>query len=129
MERRSIDLPGWPHGAPVPLGCRIGNMLFSSRISGRDPATDAVPADATEQARLLFQNLAALMAAAGGGLENVGHVTVLLSDPAYRAAFEQGWLAAFPDAHSRPARHVQEGELRGGVCFQVEVVAVLEDKR
>jgi len=124
-ERRSIDLPGWSHTAAVPLGCRVGNIVFSSRISGRDPATDRVPGDPGEQARLLFENVAAFMHAAGGTLENIGHVTVLLSDPAYRGAFEQGWLGAFPDERSRPARHVQEGPLRGGVCFQVELIAVL----
>ena len=124
-ERRSIDLPGWSHAAPVPLGCRVGNMVFSSRISGRDPVTDAVPADPAEQARLLFDNVAAFMRAAGGTPDNIGHVTVLLADPAYRAAFEHGWLTAFPADNSRPARHVQEGPLRGGVCFQVELIAVL----
>jgi 2-iminobutanoate/2-iminopropanoate deaminase len=125
IERRSIDLPGWSHAAPVPLGCRVGNMVFSSRISGRDPATGALPAEPTEQARLLFANLAAFMAAAGGTTQHIGHVTVLLSDPAYRSAFDEAWLGAFPDPASRPARHVREGPLRGGVCFQVEVIAVL----
>jgi 2-iminobutanoate/2-iminopropanoate deaminase len=99
--------------------------VFSSRISGRDPATDVVPADAEAQARLLFANLAAFMEAAGGNLDNIGHVTVLLSAPQFRAAFDQAWLAAFPDPHSRPARHVEERALRGGVCFQVEIIAVV----
>lgn len=124
-ERRSIDLPGWSHTAAVPLGCRVGNVVFSSRISGREPTTDRVPDDPTEQARLLFDNVAAFMRAAGGTPENIGHVTVLLADPAYRPAFERGWLDTFPDERSRPARHVQEELLRGGVCFQVEVIAVL----
>jgi 2-iminobutanoate/2-iminopropanoate deaminase len=84
-----------------------------------------VPGDATEQARLLFDNVGAFMREAGGTLENIGQVTVLLSDPAYRTAFEQAWLGAFPNEHSRPARHVQEGPLRGDVCFQVELIAVL----
>src|SRR5207302_9105361 len=118
-ERRSVDLPGWSHSAPVPLGSRVGNLVFSSRISGRDPSKDAVPADANQQARLLFDNLAAFMGAAGGSVENIGHMTVLLSGPAYRGAFDEGWLATFPDAQSRPARHVQEGPLRGGIYFQV----------
>ncbi len=87
--------------------------------------TDSVRSDPTEQARLLFQNVATFMEAAGGTIEDIGHVTVLLSDPEYRPAFEQGWLAAFPDEKSRPARHVDEGPLRGGVCFQVELIAVL----
>jgi enamine deaminase RidA (YjgF/YER057c/UK114 family) len=123
--RRSIELPGWSHAAPVPLGCQVGNMVFSSRIGGRDPATDAVPANPADQARLLFENVEAFMRAAGGTLDNIGHVTVLLSSPEYRDAFEQAWLAAFPDASSRPARHVHEGALRGGVCFQVELIGVL----
>ena len=42
-----------------------------------------------------------------------------------RVAFEQAWLTAFPDPHSRPARHVEEAALRSGICFQVEIIAVV----
>ncbi len=31
--REVISIPGMPHGAPIPNGAKIGNMVFSSAIS------------------------------------------------------------------------------------------------
>ena len=38
-KRRSVHVEGVEHGAPIPMGARVGNMLFSSGIMGTDPAT------------------------------------------------------------------------------------------
>lgn len=32
-KRRSIHVEGVQHGAPIPMGAKVGNMLFSSGIS------------------------------------------------------------------------------------------------
>ena len=124
IERRSIDLPGATHEAPVPMACRVGNVLFSSRISGRDIPSGNIPADPAEQARLMFQNLEDVLKLAGGSLQNVGHVTVLIVNDEVRGAFNDAWERAFPDPDSRPARHVEQSDLRHGLLFQVEVTAV-----
>jgi predicted dehydrogenase len=43
---RSIEVEGVSHGAaPIPMGARVGNMIFSSGIMGKDPATDKLPED------------------------------------------------------------------------------------
>jgi 2-iminobutanoate/2-iminopropanoate deaminase len=52
-------------------------------------------------------------------------VTLYLSDEKYRDAVNKAWLEMFPDAHNRPARHAMKAEMRSGVLFQVEVIAVL----
>ncbi|MBI3060714.1 MAG: RidA family protein, partial [Deltaproteobacteria bacterium] len=38
-KREVVNIPGLAHGAPIPNGAKIGNMVFSSAISGRDTET------------------------------------------------------------------------------------------
>ena len=38
-KRKSIHVKGMEHGAPIPNGTIIGNMVFSSAISGKDAKT------------------------------------------------------------------------------------------
>lgn len=103
----------------------VGNVVFSSAISGRDPQTGAAPADPGEQAAQMFRNLRSFMEAAGGTPADIGHVTLYLKDDKYREALNQAWLEMFPDAHDRPARHAMKADMRPDVHFQVEVIAVL----
>ena len=63
---RSIEVAGVSHGAaPIPMGARVGNILYSSGIMGKDPATDTLPGDAVQQARHVFLNMRSLLSAAG----------------------------------------------------------------
>jgi 2-iminobutanoate/2-iminopropanoate deaminase len=124
-KRVSVDIPGLSHGAPIPMGAKIGNLVYSSGISGRDPKTNELPTDPDRQAERLFQNVRTFMAQAGGTTDAIIRMTVYVSDEKYRETINHEWLKMFPDAHDRPARHATRAELRGGVLFQVEVVAVL----
>jgi 2-iminobutanoate/2-iminopropanoate deaminase len=124
-KRVSVEIPGLSHGAPIPMGARIGNLVYSSGISGRDPKTNELPTDPDRQAERLFQNVRTFMAQAGGTTDAIIRMTVYVSDEKYRETINHEWLKMFPDAHDRPARHATRPELRGGVLFQVEVVAVL----
>ena len=38
-KRKSIHIQGMEHGAPIPNGVVIGNMVFSSAICGKDAKT------------------------------------------------------------------------------------------
>ena len=40
---RSLNVPGAGHNAPIPLGARVGPLICSSGISGKDPATGQLP--------------------------------------------------------------------------------------
>lgn len=125
---RSLEIPGVSHGgAPIPMGARVGNMIFSSGIMGKDPATDTLPESAEAQAKHLFANLAALLKAGGASLDDVVHVTAFVKDEAGRAALNAEWLKCFPDPHDRPARHTLVHDLRGGMLVQLEIVAVVSD--
>lgn len=124
---RSLEVPGVTHGvAPIPMGARVGNMIFSSGIMGKNPADDTLPADAASQAKYAFLNLETLLAQGGGTLADVGRITVYIKDNTVREAVNKEWLARFPDPHDRPARHTLVYDLPGGMLLQLEVVAVVQ---
>ena len=126
---RSIEVEGVTHGAaPIPMGARVGNMLFSSGLMGKDPATDKLPADGPTQAKFLFQNLRTLLRNGGATLDDVAHVTAFVKDNGQREALNAEWLACFPDPHDRPARHTQVADLQGGMLMQLEIVAVVQER-
>ncbi len=127
---RSIEVPGVNHGSvPIPMGARVGNMIFSSGISGKDPTTNKVPPDAADQARFAFAHLRTLLENGGSKLEDVGHVTVFVKDDSVRDAINAEWLKCFPDPLDRPARHTLVHELRGGMLLQLEAIAVVQEEK
>ena len=123
--REVISIPGMPHGAPIPNGAKIGNMVFSSAISGRDVEKKVLPEDPDEQAAAMFRNLRTFMKSAGGTPDNIAHMTVFMKEEKYRDNVNTEWLKMFPNEDDRPARHALKAELRGGMLFQIEVIAVL----
>ncbi|MGH7772045.1 MAG: RidA family protein [Candidatus Binatia bacterium] len=126
MAKRSvIEIEGLSHNAPIPLGSKIGNMVFSSGISGKDTETGKLPQDPDQQAEVLFLNIRKFMELAGGTPENIGHMTVFLKEEKYRESINKAWVKMFPDEHNRPARHAVKSDLRGEMLFQVELIAVL----
>jgi 2-iminobutanoate/2-iminopropanoate deaminase len=107
------------------MGVRIGNLVFSSGIMGKDPADDSLPEDPARQAELMFQHVRTLLEVAGASLDDVAHVTVFLKDDAYREHLNREWLKAFPDERDRPARHTLLWNLPGRMLIQCELVAVV----
>jgi 2-iminobutanoate/2-iminopropanoate deaminase len=125
-HRESFDLEGISHTVPIPFGTRVGDMLFSSGIMGVDQSTGSLAEGLSAQVRFAFANMERLLKKAGGDLGDVGHVRVLVSEEGNRAAVNEEWLRAFPDAHDRPARHTIVSALRGGMLVQLEIIAVLK---
>ena len=125
---RSIEVEGITHGhAPIPMAARVGNMIYSSGIMGKNPANDTLPSDAPSQSKFMFANLRTLLANGGAGLKHVVHVKAYIKDNTYRDALNEEWLKCFPDPHDRPARHTMVSDLPGGMLMQIEIVAVLAD--
>lgn len=128
--RRSITVAGLGHGAnPIPAASRIGPFLATGGVRGVDPATGEMPADVETQARRMFENLKVILAAGGADFDDVLKVTVWIATPAARAAVNAGWIKAFPDEHSRPARHVLNYELGHGMLVQCDALAVIGEGR
>jgi 2-iminobutanoate/2-iminopropanoate deaminase len=123
---RSIEVPGVSHGAaPIPMGARVGNTLYSSGIPGIDPSTGKLGADAAAQAHFAFANMRSMLQAGGATLDDVVRMTVYLKDSTAREHINAQWLECFPDPHDRPARHTLVYDLQGGMLLQLEVVAIV----
>jgi len=126
-KRRSIHVEGVEHGAPIPMGARVGNMLFSSGIMGTDPATGKVPEDLGQQCEFAFAHMKTLVENAGGTVEGIGAVKVYMKDRSQREAVNHPWLKMFPDENKRPARHaIEYNAFPPGILMQLEIIAVLD---
>lgn len=127
MTRRSIHVPGLGHGAqPIPNASVVGGLFMSGGISGKDPATGAVPEDPAAEVAQAFANLRAIVEAAGATLDRVVKVTVFVAERAIRTHLNPVWEEYFPDPESRPARHALEVPLTG-MRLQLEAVALLAE--
>lgn len=123
MKRRSIVVPGLEHGSnPIPAACRRGPLLATGGVRGVDRESGVLPADAGEQVRHAFANLRTVIEAGGGTVEDIVHVTVFAAADV-RAAVNEEWIKMFPDADSRPARHLLRQDLPGGMLVQLEALA------
>jgi 2-iminobutanoate/2-iminopropanoate deaminase len=127
-RRLSIEVSGVSHGAaPIPMGARVGNTLYSSGIPGIDPSTGKLAADAASQARFAFEHMRSLLDEGGASLQDVVRMTVYLKDGTAREHINAEWLKCFPDPHDRPARHTLMYDLQGGMLLQLEVIAIVSD--
>ncbi len=120
---RAIHVPNIGHKAPIPLAARVGPLLCSSAIAGKDPSSGALPADGALQCAQAFANMKAVLAAGGASLADVVRVSVTLADDALRDAINAEWLACFPDPDDRPARHIGVQPLQHGMQVQLELMA------
>jgi 2-iminobutanoate/2-iminopropanoate deaminase len=124
-RRRAIDIEGVKHGAPIPMGCRIDNIVYSSGIMGTDPATGETPEDGEAQVRFAFANMEKFLEAAEVTPDDVIRMTVLLADMSIREFVNEEWLRLFPNPEDRPARHAVQQNLNGKFTkIQLEVIAV-----
>ena len=132
MTRKVFHLP--LAGKSLPLGqmpvsaVRMGDVIFTSGVPGVNAKTGELPSDPETQFANAFENLQALLNAAGAGPDAVGLVTVYTPDRAGRAFINRPWLAMFP-ADNRPARKTNHAPLPAGLIVQVQAVAVLGAER
>jgi 2-iminobutanoate/2-iminopropanoate deaminase len=74
--------------------------LFTSGQLGIDPVSGELPEDFTAQARQAFENLKAIIEAAGGSMSNVMKITIFLTDmanfPAVNAVMQEYCQAPYP---------------------------------
>lgn len=110
---------------PYSQGVISNGMLFTAGQTGRDPATGKlVEGGLVAEAQRVFDNLEAVLTAAGARMTDVVKVTVFMTDLAdfekMNAVYVQRLGAA------RPARStVQVAKLPGGASIEIEMVAQL----
>ena len=126
-RRKSIHIGGFKHANPIPNASRIGNLVMSGVILGRDPATGKMPESLEAQCAHMFAHMKATVEAAGGSTDDIIKMTVWLKDRSQRAPVNAEWLKMFPDEHSRPARHaLPMDNMEGGALVQCDFTAVID---
>lgn len=123
VEIAAADIP--THPQPFPTACKVGNVVFSSAVSGEDPVTHEIPADPKLQAENAFRTVRRIMEEAGGTLDNIGKVTVYVKDRDIRPIVNAVWEQVFNNPKSRPVRHMVPFDLPPGRALQVEFLAVV----
>jgi len=126
-RRVSIELPGVEHTHPIPAACRVGSVLMTSGVSGKDPRTGKFSENIEGQCAQMFANVRQILELAGAAPESVIKINVWIKDKALRPHLNKEWLAMFPDPRSRPARHTfAASDLDAPMLVQCEVIAVVE---
>lgn len=126
IGRTEIAAPDIPtHPQPFPTACKVGNVVFSSAVSGEDPVTHEIPADPKQQVLNAFRTVRRIMEEAGGTLDNIGKVTVYVKDREIRPVVNAVWEQVFSNPKSRPVRHMVPFDLPPGRALQVEFLAVV----
>ncbi|MEU1305171.1 RidA family protein [Streptomyces shenzhenensis] len=105
----------------------MGDLLVTGAIhgGGRGSAPADFPPGMAEQARVMFDRVAALLEAEGGSLDDVAKFSIRIAEPAHRKELNEQWCSLFPDPSSRPARQVTVGTTQPHILVQCEVLAVL----
>ena len=115
--------------APAPIGpysqaVRANGFLFvSGQIPVRPDTGQAVEGGIAAQTHQVMKNLAAILEAAGAGLEKVAKTTVFLSNLDDFSEFNQVYAEYFKDV--KPARAtVQVSRLPKEVLVEIEAIAL-----
>lgn len=108
---------------PYSQAIKVGNLLFASGQIPLRPDGTLVSGDIKAQTEQVIQNIQAVLAAAGLGLDDVVKTTCFLQDLEDFAAFNEvygRYFAATPPARST----VEVARLPKDVLIEIEVVAV-----
>lgn len=126
MEKHAVQSDLAPKAlGPYSQAVRWGNLLFLSGQVGIDPATGALVEGGVEaQARQVFRNLEAVLAAAGINFRRLLKTTVLLRDMAHFQAVNRIYAEFVPPPYpARAAFAVKELPL--GAEVEIEAVAAM----
>ena len=122
MDKTVISTTNAPGAiGPYSQGWVVGDMVFASGQIPVNPATGEVPEGIAAQTEQSCKNVAAIMEAAGVGMENVVKTTCFLADIADFVAFNEVYAKYFT---SKPARScVAVKDLPKGVLCEIEAIA------
>ncbi|MEK5495585.1 2-iminobutanoate/2-iminopropanoate deaminase [Bacillus sp. FSL M8-0077] len=110
---------------PYSQGIIVNNMFYSSGQIPLTPAGDFVNGDIKEQTHQVFQNLKAVLEAAGASFETVVKATVFIKDMEQFAEVNEVYGEYF-HTH-KPARScVEVARLPKDALVEIEVVALVK---
>ena len=114
--------------APAAIGAysqaiRAGGLVFTAGQVGAEPSTGTLADGVAAQADLAMQNLAAILRAAGTGLDRVVKTTIFLVDMADFAAVNEAYARHLSPPY--PARStIAIRALPKGALVEIEMVAL-----
>jgi len=110
---------------PYSQAVRAGNLLFTSGQIPLDPASgNLVEGDFAAQAHRVFENLKAVLTAAGASFSNVSRATVYLTDLGNFQTLNSIYAEYMGD--HKPARStVGVASLPRGATVEIDLIAVL----
>jgi 2-iminobutanoate/2-iminopropanoate deaminase len=127
--RVGIEIPGLSHKDPLPMGARLGPMVFSSVLAPEDPAGGKLVQGALPQIDRAFDNMKLFMKAAGGTDAEINHAWVFMKDFAFQHDMVERWVRDYPNFGDRPARKTLPYDLAGDSQIQVQLTGRLGGKR
>jgi 2-iminobutanoate/2-iminopropanoate deaminase len=108
---------------PYSNAVRAGDFIFVAGQAGRHPVSgDVVAGGFAAQARQAFENLGAVLRAAGSGLDRVVKTTVFLADATAFAKLNELYAEFFPT--NPPVRSTPIVQLPLGLLISIECIAV-----
>jgi enamine deaminase RidA (YjgF/YER057c/UK114 family) len=123
VTRRAFDVESMTHSNPIPAVSRVGPLVMSSVVVGRDPGSSNVPESMEAQLANLFHHVGEMLHAAGADWRHVVKMNFYLPSLDLRTELNGPWVERFPDPASRPARHTQ----LGGTTAQCDFMAYVDD--
>jgi reactive intermediate/imine deaminase len=125
MSRQVIQTPNAPAAiGPYSQAIRAGDTLYLSGQIGLDPGSGQLVEGLDAQARQVFENMRAVLEAAGTSLDSVVKLSILLADLGDFARVNAIMAETFREPY--PARSTyQVGGLPRGARIEVEAIAVL----
>jgi 2-iminobutanoate/2-iminopropanoate deaminase len=123
---KSVDVPN----APKPVGpyssaMIVGNLVYVSGQSGRDPVTDQVSEDIEAQTEQVLTNIRTILEAAGSSLSQVVRCGVFLVDMGDFKRMNAVYERMF-DGHKPVRTTVAVSELPGpGLRVEIDAIATL----
>jgi len=124
MERKVIKTKNAPEVVlPLSQAIKVGNLVFTSGMTARDPATrHFIGGTIEEQTERIILNLKAILEAAGSSLEKVVKVTVFLTDIRDFDGMNKVYRKFFPK--DPPARStVEVSKLAIPALIEIEMTA------
>ena len=124
---KSVLAPNAPAPVgPYSLAVIVGNLVYVSGQSGRDPVTDRVAEDIETQTEQVLVNIRTILEAAGSSLSKVVRCGVFLTDMREFKRMNAVYERMF-DGHKPARTTVAVSELPGpGLRVEIDAIALIE---
>jgi 2-iminobutanoate/2-iminopropanoate deaminase len=125
MNKQAIQTPNAPAAlGPYSQAVRAGDTVYLSGQIGLDPATGTLREGTEAQARQVFENLRAVAQAAGGSLDDIVKLTLLLADIGDFGRVNEVMAGFFSQPYPARATY-QVAALPRSARIEIEAVLVL----